>query len=78
MARFFSFVVLVILLGAIGIFAFYNFGTVDVRFLQWGMTVPLAAVVGAAYVLGMLSGWSVVGIFRRSWNRVTEVREVPR
>jgi lipopolysaccharide assembly protein A len=72
MARFFSFVVLVILVGAIGIFAYYNFEAVDVRFLQWGMTTPLAAVAGAAYLLGMLSGWSVVGVFRRSLNRVTE------
>ncbi len=72
MARFCSLVVLLVFLAAIGIFAFYNYEAVDVRFLQWGLTIPLAAVVGAAYLLGMLSGWSVVGIFRRSWNRVTE------
>jgi uncharacterized integral membrane protein len=78
MARFFYFVVLLILVGAIGIFAYQNSGVVDVQFLQWGMPTTLAAVAGAGYLLGMLSGWSVVGLFRRSLNRVTEIREVPR
>ncbi len=78
MARFFSLIVLVVLLGAIGVFAYYNYEFVDVRFLQWSMTIPLAAVAGAAYLLGMLSGWSVVGLFRRSWNRVIETPNNPR
>jgi len=32
-------------------------------------------VIGAAYVLGMLSGWSVVGMLRRSFNRASELLE---
>jgi uncharacterized integral membrane protein len=75
MARFFYLVVLVILVGAIAIFAYQNSEPVNVLFLKWGMSTTLAAVAGAGYLLGMLSGWSVVGLFRRSLNRVTEIRD---
>jgi uncharacterized integral membrane protein len=77
MARFFYLVVLVILVGAIGIFAYQNSEAVNVHFLQWERPATLAAVAGAGYLLGMLSGWSVIGIFRRSLNRVTEIRDNP-
>lgn len=72
MARIFYLLVLLVLIAAIGIFAFQNAEAVDVQFLKWGMTTSLAAVVGAAYLLGMLSGWTVVGLFRRSLYRATE------
>ena len=75
MARFFYLVVLVILVGAIGIFAYQNSEMVDVLFLKWGMPIPLAAVAGAGYLLGMLSGWTVIGLFRHSLNRVTQSRD---
>jgi uncharacterized integral membrane protein len=75
MARFFYLVVLVILVGAIAIFAYQNSDPVNVLFLKWGMSTTLAAVAGVGYLLGMLSGWSVVGLFRRSLNRVTEIRD---
>jgi uncharacterized integral membrane protein len=70
--RFFSFLVLVVLLGAVGLFAWQNHADVAVRFWNQEMDQPLSLLIGAAYVLGMLSGWSVLGLFRRSWNRVTE------
>ena len=72
MVRFFCLIVLVVLVGAVAVFAVQNAGTVDVRFVNWAVTTPLAAVAVAAYLLGMVSGWTVVGAFRRSLNRVTE------
>jgi uncharacterized integral membrane protein len=80
--RFFSFVALLVLAGAVGLFAYQNLDEVTVRF--WDrqmMTAPLAAVAGVTYVLGMLTGWSVLGIFRSTLSRVTEhqpPREQPR
>ena len=47
-------------------------GEVSVQFLNWAVSTRVAAVAGAAYLLGMVSGWTVVGIFRRSLYRVTE------
>jgi len=78
MIRFLSLIVLLVLAAAVAVFAYQNAVAVDVQFLTWGRTFPLAAVVGAAYVLGMLSGWAVVGVFRRSLRRVTENREAYR
>ena len=75
MARFFYFVVFLILIGAIAIFAYQNSGAVPVQFLQWETSTTLAVVVGASYLLGMLSGWTVVGMLRRSFNRATEMRD---
>jgi uncharacterized integral membrane protein len=63
---------LVIFAGAVGAFAYFNREPVSVRFFEWSYATPLAAVAGAAYVLGMLSGWSVVGMVRRSIDRATE------
>ena len=70
--RFFSFLVLVALLGAVGLFAYQNNGDATVRFWDWVVTAPLSAVVGVVYLLGMITGWSVLGLFRRSLERVTD------
>jgi uncharacterized integral membrane protein len=75
MARLFYFVVLLVLVGAVAVFAYQNAGPVDVRFVAWGGSAPVAAVAGAAYLLGMLSGWTVLGLFRRSWRHATEGRQ---
>ena len=45
---------------------------VTVRFLDWSTTASLAHLAAIAYGLGMLSGWTVVGMLRRSIRRVTE------
>ncbi len=72
MARLFYLLVLLVLVSAVAAFAYQNAGVVDVRFLTWATSAPVAAVTGAAYLLGMVSGWTVVGIFRRSLRRTTE------
>jgi uncharacterized membrane protein YciS (DUF1049 family) len=70
--RLFYLLLLAIMLAAVGIFAYQNDGGVTVRYLDRSVSYPLAWVVGASYLLGMLSGWTVVGLFRRSLQRVTE------
>lgn len=64
------FLFLILFAGAVGLFAYYNQAEVTVRFLEWSRTWSLAHVVALAYGLGMLSGWTVVGMLRRSLNRV--------
>ena len=63
---------LVAFAGAVGAFAYYNRQDVSLRFLDWSLTASLAAVAGVAYLLGMLTGWSIVGLLRRSVERVTD------
>ena len=59
-------------LAAVGIFAYQNQEEIPITFLQWSATRSLALVMAAAYLLGMLSGWTVVGLLRRSIGHVTE------
>lgn len=66
------FLFLLVFVGAIGLFAYQNNWpeTVTLWDRKWETTFPV--VVGAAYLLGMLSGWTVVGMLKRSWQKVTE------
>jgi len=70
--RFICFLFLLIFAGAVGAFAYFNQQEVTLKFFDRSLTAPIAAVAGAAYVLGMLSGWTVVGMIRRSVHYVTE------
>lgn len=66
------FLFLLVFVAAVGVFAYYNQQAVTVRFLEWSAPTNVAVVAFAAYVLGMLSGWTVVGMLRRSFERVIE------
>ena len=70
--RFLCLLFLIAFAGAVGYFAYSNSQEVELHFLQWQGTYSVAALAGVAYGLGMLSGWSVVGILRRSLSRATE------
>lgn len=72
--RLFYFLILVVVIAAVGIFAWQNDETVTLRYLDRSMTQPLSLVIAAVYILGMLSGWTVVGFLKRSLQRVTEHR----
>jgi uncharacterized integral membrane protein len=65
-------IALLLFLGVVGLFAYQNQEMVTLKFLEQDIIWPLAAVIGVVYVLGMLSGWSVVGFLRRSWHEVAE------
>ncbi len=73
--RFLCFLFLLLFAGVVGAFAYYNQEATTVRFLDWSVTASLAVVAGVTYVLGMLSGWTIIGMVRRSANRVVEVIE---
>ncbi|MFO0949932.1 MAG: LapA family protein [Isosphaeraceae bacterium] len=62
---------LLILLGALGVFAVENTQPITARFWNWSVTLPVAALCVAVYLLGMVSGWNVVGFFRRSLHGVS-------
>ncbi len=63
---------LLIFLAAVAAFAAFNHEEVTVRFFDWSWTTNLAILAGAAYLLGMLSGWTVIGMIRKSLHRVTD------
>jgi uncharacterized integral membrane protein len=70
--RFIQAIVLLIFLGAVGLFAVQNTDPITVNFAQWRATAPVALVTIGSYLLGMLSGWTVVSFFTRSLRRVSE------
>jgi uncharacterized integral membrane protein len=58
--------ILLLLALAMLIFAVQNLGNVAVDFLWLSTTTPLAILVAASYVLGMVTGGSLRALIRRS------------
>jgi putative membrane protein len=73
--RFISTVFLILFVVVVGIFCFQNMREVHVDYLQYSTDIGLPVVVLAAYVLGMLSGWSVVSFLRHTVRDVTTPRD---
>ena len=63
---------LLVFVGALGIFAFQNQQEMTIEFLDWSLTAGVPVIAAAIYLLGMLSGWTIVGMLRRSFRRVVE------
>jgi hypothetical protein len=72
MMRFLSGLFLIALITGTGYLAYENNRETSLNAWTYHMDVPLPVLVGAVYVLGMLSGWWMVGLMKRSWQRVTE------
>ena len=73
--RFVYLLILLVVLAAIVVFAVQNNEAVTLRYLDRSLSSTLPVLVAVVYVLGMLTGWTVVGFLRRSVRRVTERRE---
>lgn len=70
--RFIQAILFLAFLSAVGLFAVQNTRSITVDFWKWSLTGPVAAVIVAVYLLGMVSGWTVVAFVRRSLRRVGE------
>ncbi len=70
--RYIQVTLLLAFLGAIGLFAVQNTGAITVSFWTWNVTGPAALLAIAAYLLGMVSGGTVVSFFHRSLRRAAE------
>jgi lipopolysaccharide assembly protein A len=64
--RWFHIIVVVLFVLATAIFAFQNLQTVTLAFLGFSVGAPLALLVVIIYVLGMVTGGSLVALLRRS------------
>ena len=63
--------ILVAAVGALAIFAVENQQEITVTFWQWHWTTNVAVLAAVAFAAGMVGGWSILGLLRRSFNRVT-------
>ena len=68
------FLILLILLAAVVVFAVQNNETVTLHFFYRSVSSSLPLLIAVVYLLGMISGWTVVGFLRRSVRRLTERR----
>jgi len=66
------FIFLVAFAGAAALLAYENQHDVTLTFFNQSITTNVPLLVGLTYLAGMLSGWTVVGILRRSLNRVIQ------
>lgn len=73
--RFICFLILLVVLVAVVVFAVQNNETVTLKYLGSSISTSLTVLIAAVYVLGMVSGWTVIGFLRRSLRRVTEPRK---
>jgi uncharacterized membrane protein YciS (DUF1049 family) len=70
--RLISLIFLVAVVVVVVTFVMQNDAEVTVHFFNYALTTTMAKLVGAAVAAGMIGGWSIVGLLRRSWTRVTE------
>ena len=73
--RFVCFVILLLVLAAVVVFAVQNNNSVTLNYLGSSLSTSLTVLIAAVYLLGMVSGWTVIGFLRRSLRRVTEPRK---
>jgi uncharacterized membrane protein YciS (DUF1049 family) len=70
--RLFSFLVLVVFAAAVSYLAYTNDHSVSLNLIGKYVDVSVPILVGTVYALGMFTGWAVVGLLKRSWQRVSE------
>jgi lipopolysaccharide assembly protein A len=70
--RMIYFVFLLVIGGMAALLAYENQQEVTLTFFGNAISTTLPILVGLTYLAGMLSGWTVVGIVRRSLHRVLQ------
>jgi lipopolysaccharide assembly protein A len=64
--------ILLVLIGATAVFALQNQEAVTLRYLDRSVTCPLSLLIGVVYFVGMLTGWTLIGVVRRSIHRISQ------
>jgi putative membrane protein len=65
------FLLLVVFVGAVVIFCLQNREAISIDWLNYSVTLPVSGLVAVVYLLGMLSGGSLLSFVRRSVHGVT-------
>jgi putative membrane protein len=64
--------ILLSVLAAIGIFVVQNQELITLHYLHGSVSCPPALLIAIVYLLGMLSGWTVIALVQRSLRRITD------
>ena len=79
--RFLWFLLFLIFVAIIGVFAYLNSDDAAINYPDQSFSIqsihlPMSVLIAGVYVLGMLTGWTVVGFLKRTVQHVTEARKV--
>ena len=67
-------ILLLLFLGVLLVFVYQNSGPLEIRFLNYRLASSLSVALVGVYLLGMLTGWTVVAFFRRSLRTISTSR----
>jgi len=70
--RWVCFLFLLAFAGAVALLAYENQQEITLAVFNQPITTNIPMLVGLTYLAGMLSGWTVLGMLRRSLHRVTQ------
>jgi uncharacterized integral membrane protein len=59
---------LMLFVAAVVVFCLENLEMLEVNFLSWHIRLPTPVLIILVYLLGMVSGWSVVKFLRTSFQ----------
>lgn len=71
------FTIIILFAAAVVVFAFQNLEIVTMTFLGFNARAPLALLTSVIYVLGALTGGSVLALLRRSYKGYREPLDGP-
>ena len=63
------FIITVLTFAAITLFAFQNGESISVSFLTRSAQIPKFAVIAGSYLLGMVTGWGLIGFIKHAIKR---------
>ncbi len=70
--RLICFLILLIVVAALVVFAVQNNEDVTLQYLDRSVSCPMSLLIAVVYLLGMVSGWTILGFLKRSFRRVAE------
>src|ERR1043165_4600008 len=70
--RLFCLLFLLAFAGGAALLAYENQQDVTLNIFNYSLSTNIPVLVGVTYLAGMLSGWTVIGMLRRSLSRVTQ------
>lgn len=59
---------------AVCIFSFQNLQAIEVSFLNWSVNTSKFIVIIGSYLLGMVTGWGLFGVFKHAMKRPAETK----
>ena len=74
MMKYISSTLAIIALVLIAIFSIQNLSVVEVSFLTWSASVSKIVVILGSYLLGMLTGWGMVDLFKKFVKNTRETK----